>query len=790
MISNFFKIASRTLLKKKGYTLINIVGLAVGIGIFLFLILLDQYALTFDAAHEKSERIYRLADKVKTRSGSIVDAAITPAPWGEAIEEDYPEVEESVRFLGRSRVIERDDKVLPYGVTYVDESIFRVFTYPFELGDPQTALQKPHSVVLTDFVAEAFFGDENPVGQILLIDEIPHEVTGVLKELHDQYSFKFNMLISFTSLNENSYSGLNNWESHNLHTYLLLKEGADAVKLQDGLLNFITKQFGEEGLEKYQPHLQPLESIFLGSDLFGEHGQTLDVTYVYIFSAIGFLILLIACINFINIATARGMERSKEVGMRKVMGAGRTQLILQFLAEALILAALATLVATQLVEWALPWFNDLADWNVQIDYANNMLYLGSILGVILLVGVMAGGYPAFYLSAFRPAPVLKGDKSSGRNRSMVRTTLVVTQFAVGIFLIISSGAVDRQLNFLKNKDLGFETNNIMVTSVPKHGDRETIRQELAKKTAVAAVTYSSGVPGEGGTSVRKFQPEGQFEEDGLLLNYYSIDENFLGFFDINLMKGRNFRPELASDTTSALIINEAAARKFGWSEPVGKKILIGDGEDQTSARVIGLVENFHFETLHNTIKPLILNYDPSRLSTLSAKLSTANLSETAEEISAFLKTFNEGLPAWHTFLEQNIADEYTTEEVIGEMLRYFTYLTIFIACLGLLGLASFTIIQREKEIGIRKVLGATVTQIFGNLSKDFLKLILIGFLIAAPLSYLLLNQWLQSFAYRTDLSILLFAGAGLVALLIAAATVSYHAIKAAKINPAESLRNQ
>ncbi|MDX1672334.1 MAG: ABC transporter permease, partial [Balneolaceae bacterium] len=402
MISNFFKIASRTLLKKKGYTLINIVGLAVGIGIFLFLILLDQYALTFDAAHEKSERIYRLADKVKTRSGSIVDAAITPAPWGEAIEEDYPEVEESVRFLGRSRVIERDDKVLPYGVTYVDESIFRVFTYPFELGDPQTALQKPHSVVLTDFVAEAFFGDENPVGQILLIDEIPHEVTGVLKELHDQYSFKFNMLISFTSLNENSYSGLNNWESHNLHTYLLLKEGADAVKLQDGLLNFITKQFGEEGLEKYQPHLQPLESIFLGSDLFGEHGQTLDVTYVYIFSAIGFLILLIACINFINIATARGMERSKEVGMRKVMGAGHTQLILQFLAEALILAALATLVATQLVEWALPWFNDLAEWNVQIDYANNMLYLGSILGVILLVGVMAGGYPAFYLSSFRP----------------------------------------------------------------------------------------------------------------------------------------------------------------------------------------------------------------------------------------------------------------------------------------------------------------------------------------------------------------------------------------------------
>ncbi|MDX1619016.1 MAG: ABC transporter permease [Balneolaceae bacterium] len=789
MLVNYIKIAVRNFTRQKGYALINVLGLAIGIGIFLFLVLLDQYALTFDTQHENSERIYRLADKVKTSSGSVVDAAITPAPWGKAIAEQYPEVEESVRFLGRSRVVARGEKIFPYSVTYVDASAFRVFTYPFKLGNPDHAFDRPHSVVLTETAAETYFGNENPLGETLTIDDLPHEVTGVLEKLPDRYSFKFNMLLPFSSLTEASYSGLNDWKSHNLHTYLLLSEGADAARLEKGLQEFIVRRFGEEGAERYQPHLQPLESIYLGSDLFAEHGETLDIAYIYIFSSVAFLILLIACINFVNMATARGMERSREVGMRKVLGAGRIQLIFQFLSEALILATLAALLAMQLVELALPWFNDLAEWNVQIRYTENLFYLGSIAGVILLVGLLAGGYPAFYLSSFRPAPVLKGDKTAGKGGSLLRTSLVVFQFTVGIFLIISSAAVEGQLQYLKNKDLGFETGNILVTSVPKEGDLETIRQELTRKSAVASVTYSSNTPGHGGGSMRKFRPEGRYAEDGLLLKYYSIDERYLEFYDIKLLRGRNFNSEIASDT-AAVIINRAAAQKFGWSDPIGKRVYTGDEENERAAKVVGVVENFHHEPLHNAIQPLILNFNRSRMNRLSAKLNSPDLSGTAEEVSAFLRKFNNGLPMGHSFLEEDISRIYTTEEVIGEMLRYFTYLTIFIACLGLLGLASYTIIQRQKEIGIRKVLGATASEIMGRLSVDFLKLIGISFLIAAPLAYLLLDQWLNSFAYSADLSPMLFAVSGLLAVGIAAATVGYHTLKAARINPVESLRRE
>jgi len=789
MVKNFFKIALRNLSKKKGYALINILGLSIGIGIFLFLVLLDQYALTFDTHHENSQRIYRLADKVKTRSGSIVDAAITPAPWGNAIKADYPVIEESVRFLNRSKVVAYGEKIFPYGVTYVDPSVFRVFTYPFRLGSPETAFEHPRSVVLTDDEAGIYFGNENPLGKTLLIDNVPHEVTGVLEKLNDQYSFKFNLLLPFSSLTEETYSGLNDWQSHNLYTYFLLSEGADASRLEAGLEDFIVKQFGEDGPERYQPHLQPLESIYLGSDLFAEHGETLDITYVYIFSAIAILILLIACINFINMATATGMERAREVGMRKVLGAGRAQLIFQFLAEAFILAFFATLVALQLVELALPWFNDLAEWNVQIAYSSNTVYLLSAAGVIFLVGLLAGGYPAFYLSSFQPAPVLKGDTTSGQRGSRLRTSLVVVQFAVGIFLITSSAAVEGQLQFLKSKDLGFETQNIMVTTVPKEGDRETIRQELSRKSTVEDIAYSSNVPGEGGGSMKKFRPEGRFEEDGLLIRYYSIDDRFINFYDLELLRGRNFNRELASDS-AALIVNEAAARKFGWSDPVGKRMYTGEDEEERIYSVVGMVEDFHHQPLHNSIQPLIMEYDPASLTTLSAKLNAPNLARTAEEISAFLKVYNDGLPLRHFFLAEGIADEYTTEEVIGEMLRYFTYLTIFIACLGLLGLASYTIVQRQKEIGVRKVLGATAAEIMGRLSKDFLKLVAISFMIAAPLAYLLLNQWLSSFAYSMDLNLLLFAGSGAVALAIAAVTVSYHALKAARTNPVNSLRSE
>jgi len=463
MVRNFFITAFRNLTKRKGYALINMLGLAMGMGVCLFLVLLNQYAFQVDGYHENGDRIYRLADKLKTQSGSVVDAAITPAPWGEAIAENYPAVEDFVRFRTRSEVVQKDEKIFRYGITHTDSTVFRVFTYPFKWGDPETALIRPNSVVLSEHVSEVYFGNSNPVGETLILDDISYEVTGVLQKIPNKSSIFFDLMVPYSSQTEAEYPELNSWTSHNQHTYLLLRDGTDPKLFEASLQDFIVNQFGEEGLEKYQPYLQPYESMYLHSDLFAEHGETLDITYVYIFSAIAFLILLIACVNFVNMATARGLERSREVGVRKVIGAGKQQLVVQFLAEALMLSAISVFLSLMFVELALPWFNNLTDWTVEADYLNNHLYQASIIAVVLLVGLFAGAYPAFFLSSFQPARVLKGDRSSGMSRSMLRRVLVVVQFGVAIFLIIGTRVVDNQLEFLANKELGFETKNIMVT---------------------------------------------------------------------------------------------------------------------------------------------------------------------------------------------------------------------------------------------------------------------------------------------------------------------------------------
>jgi len=793
MFLNYIKIAFRNLTKQKGYAVINVLGLGIGMGICLFLILLDHYAYNYDTHHENSHKIYRLADKVKTSSGSIVDAAITPAPWGEAITNDIPEVENFVRFADLGRSVGQGDKVFSYGVDYVDESIFEVFTYEFKYGNKETAFVEPRSVVLMYFVAETFFGDTNPLGETLMINDVPHTVTGVLRKLPDQSSLRFNMFVPFSSLTEAEYPNLNNWESHNLHTYLLLQEGADVAAIEEKLQGFIEKQFGEEGMEKYQPHLQNLEDIFLKSNLFAEHGESLDISYIYIFSAIAFMILLIACVNFINLATAKSLERAKEVGMRKAVGAGRRQLIFQFLAEAFLLTVLALVIALAFVEFALPWFNDMAEWNVQANYLENIFYLISIAVLLVSVSLLAGGYPAFYLSSFQPALVLKGQKTTGRSKTWLRSGLVVAQFSVAIFLIIGSWMADRQIEYLHSKDLGFTIDNILVLNLPSDLDKatkQTIKGELDRRSEIITSTMASNIPGEQSGSMTTFRPEGQFEEDGLLVNYYSVDEHFLTLFDIELVEGRNFSAELSSDSTAAFIINEAAARRFGWENAVGKTISRGQDEDIKNSTVIGVVENFHFETLHNSIHPLILQYRPDEVNQFAMLLNTTDLSASAREIVDFVKPYNAGLPIGYYFLEDDIADEYTTEEVIGAMLRYFTYLTIFIACMGLLGLASYTVLQRKKEIGIRKVLGAGTYGIVFNLSKEFLKLTILGFAIGAPLAYLLLIQWLNSFAYSTSMSPYIFLGAGLAAISLAMLTISYNTITAANMNPAESLKSE
>ncbi|MEQ9309113.1 MAG: ABC transporter permease [Balneolaceae bacterium] len=794
MLKNYLKIAFRNLVKQKGYTFINTIGLAIGMGVCLFLVLLTQYAFTFDQYHENSEQIYRLADKIIQNNGDILDVAISPSPWGQALVGDYPEIKESVRFMGRGAAIQYEDKILRQGVTYVDESIFRVFTYPFKYGNPEGALARPNSIVLSEEMSIRYFADENPVGKILLLDKVPFEITGVLQKLNPQSTFFFNSLASFSTLNQESYSSINNWRSHNLYTYLLLEEGTNIAQLESKFPEFIEKNVGEEYVGRYTPHLQNISELLLYSNLFAEHGETLDVSYIYIFSAIGLLILIIACINFVNLATAQGLKRAKEVGVRKVMGAYKRQLIFQFLAEAFLIAFLAVLIGLVFVEFALPWFNNLAEWSVTADYSSNPTYIISIIGFVILVGLFAGGYPAFILSSFKPVKVLKGENTGLKGKSFLKTGLVITQFTVAIFMIISTGAVDRQLDYLKNKDLGFNKNDVLITGIPSgvsKANLDLVKDELFRIPGVSEVSFSSNIPGNQSGSRSQFYPEGELAENGILANYYSIDDSFITQFGLTLLEGRDFSSELSSDSSSSLIINEAAVQKFGWENPIGKTISVKSQETETQLlTVVGVVKDFHFETLQSSIKPLVILNDYDELGQTSIRISSENTSAVVEQITETLKSLNGGIPLGSYYLEEDIATDYITEEVIGEMLKYFTYLTIFIACLGLLGLVSFTVINRRKEIGIRKVLGASVFSIVQSISFQFLKLVLIGFIVGAPLAYFLVTQWLNSFAYSTPPSAMVFIGSGIVTILIALLTIGYQAVKAALANPVDSLKNE
>ncbi len=794
MFSNYLKIAFRNLVKNKGYAFINTAGLSVGMGICLFLVLITQYALNYDKVHENSDRIYRLADVIKQENGQILDVAITPSPWGQAMAENFEEIEASVRFLGAGAAVRYGEVAMRQGVTYVDAPVFDVFTYPFKFGNPQGALERPNTIVLTEEMSDRFFDEQNPVGEILLLDDVPYEITGVLQKRNPSYSWYFNSLASFSSVTEDKYADLNNWTSHNLYTYLLLQEDADIDALESKFNDFIATNVGENFASRYFPHLQNLESIFLYSDLFAEHGETLELSYIYIFGALGLLILLIACINFINLATAQGLKRAKEVGVRKVMGAFKGQLIFQFLAEAFILATVGVLISLVFVELALPWFNALTEWEVNTNYINNYFYIFAVLFIVVFVGFLAGGYPAFILSSYTPSAVLKGDNAPKSGSSILKTSLVVTQFTVAIFMIISTISVSDQIDYLKNKNLGFNQHDLVVAGIPSDiglNDHQTLRNELSRITGVKEVSMMSNIPGGSAGSRMNYYPEGESPESGRIMNTYFVDEYFISQFELNLLSGRDFSSEFAFDTSQSVIINQSAARALGFDNPIGKTLhrQFMDIESE-SFTIIGLVEDFHFDDLRESINPLVIRNNPSSFGNLTIRFQTADLEGTIVQLEETLSSLNEGLPVWYYFLEDAIVTEYDTEEIIGEMLTYFTYLTILIACLGLLGLVSFTIINKQKEIGIRKVLGASVQNIVQNISFQFIKLVLIGFLIGSPLAYFLIQMWLDSFAYSNAPGFFTFLFAGLSIFGITLFTIGYQTIRAALTNPVESLKSE
>jgi len=808
MLKNYLKIALRNLRKHKAYSFINIAGLAIGISCCALIMLYVQDELSFDRFHKNADRIYRVALSAAA-SGTPINSATTSAPMAAALVQEYPEVRGAARFwpIGRVLIGHENNRFYEDRFLFADSSVFEVFTFPLLSGDPKTALAQPNSVLLTEAMARKYFGNENPLGKFLRYDNrADYKITGVLKNIPRRSHLQFDFLASLIT-QPRSQSPL--WISNSYYTYLLLQENYAPLQLEAKFPALVKKYVApqiEQAIDKsfdeaiaagakYDFYLQPLPSIYLHSTAQNDLAVTSDVKYVYILTAIAVFILLIAAINFMNLATARSSNRAKEVGLRKVLGSERRQLIKQFLGESILLSFMALAIALFLIEILLPVFNNLAGKALSLRFSGSLFFIISLAAVALTIGLLAGVYPAFVLSAFQPAAVLKGSLRSGAKSPWLRSTLVVVQFAISIVLLVGTGVAFQQLQYMQNKRLGFAKEQVVVLPIETRAGQqkyESFRQDLLQNPNVIAVGATSSIPGRVDNDT-VYRLEGVSNEVIYSLKVMRVSEDFLAALQIELAAGRGFSREFVSDTSEAFVINEAAARYMGMTleTAVGKRLteVAAGGINKDDQRtIIGVMKDFHYESMHHEIKPLVMSIEPLAYNNIVVRVRPENIAATLAALQEKWQAFEPGYPPRYFFLDEDFGRLFAAEARQSQIFSHFTILAICIACLGLFGLASFIAEQRTKEIGVRKVLGASVQQIIVLLSKDFTKLVVIAFLIAAPLAYFAMQRWLQDFAYRTALSPTVFVLAGLLAMLIAWLTVSYQAIKAALTNPVEALR--
>ena len=797
MLRNYFKLAIRSLRKHAGYTFINVTGLSVGIGCCMLIALFVQDELSFDGFHANAERLYRVNKVVAPRTGGTERDVITSGPMGPALAADYPEVEQMVRVLPWF-----DDVLTTQGETsiklsntvFADSNFFDVFSFKLLRGDPQTALSAPQSMVLSDGTARALFGDDDPIGKRLVgVEGLEFTVTGIAENAPANSHLVYDVLVSWSSTKSGNaglnFDWLSSWFPQAVYTYLLLTPGADPAALETKLPDFIQRRFPQRA-DQYKLYLQPLSSIYLdSSDLL--HNRNVRVgnrTYVYLFGIVALLILLIACINFMNLSTAHTSTRAREVGVRKVLGAGRSQLVRQFLGESLLMSALALVLAVWVVDLTLPAFRALTAKGFETGVWHNPSMAAGLVGVLLGVGLMAGAYPAFFLSGFRPVHALTGGSPDSSRKAMPRRMLVTLQFTISITLIVGTIVVYRQMDYLLSKDLGFRKDHILVLPIEDtamHDRFEAFKQALLAHPLITNVTGSNRVPGEGMMSFG-INAEGKAQDEGWTATAIRVDDfDFLATYGMELVAGRYFDPDLPTDSTSAVVINEALARSLGWDDPVGKRMDV-PGEVEAGV-VIGVVRDFHFSSLRQAIEPLFFYVAP-RHATLSVRIRGEEVPGTLAFIRKTWEAFDPAYPFEYAFLDDSFAQLYQSERRLSATLGLFSVLAILIACLGLFGLASYTAELRTKEVGVRKVLGATFESIVLLLSKEFTRLVVIALAVATPIGYLAMNRWLAGFAYHVELSWWIFPIAGIGALGIALVTVSYQSVRAALADPVVALR--
>ena len=813
MLSNYLKIAWRTLRKQGGYTAINVVGLALGLACCLLITLYVVDELSYDRFNAKADRIYRLHSDIKF-GGDVLNMAVTPDPLGPTLKQDYPQVEQftrlhqrgtwSVSRAGTTSTVREDN------ITFADSTVFDVFTLPLLAGDPKQALAQPNSVVISEAAATRHFGKQNPVGQTLLFNKQAYKVTALMRNMPTNSHFRADFLLSMR--NDDYQWG--QWLSNNHHTYVVLRPGVDATVFAKNLDAVAEKYAGpqlvsflgstmaqfRQANNRFRFTMMPLTDIHLRSKQTIELAPVGDISYVYIFSAVALFILLIAGINFMNLATARSASRAKEVGVRKVLGSGQGQLMNQFMTESVLTTTLAMVLAVGLVAAALPLFNDVAAKQLTINGLLTPLWLLVLLTVPLIVGLLAGVYPAIFLSSYRPIAVLKGKvmASSGQallSSARLRSGLVVFQFMMSVLLIIGTIVVYRQMRYIQTKNLGFNRQQVLVVNGADGLGKqaETFRQAVLQLPGVANGTVSGFLPTPSDRSSTVFFPEGQIEQQkGVNMQNWGIDYDYLKTMGMQVVQGRGFSRSFGADS-SGIMLNETAAKLFGGKAIIGKRIAVyADVVNKLtkSYTVIGVVKNFNYESLRQEVGALSLILAGSTGSVSFRLNGSSNLPALVRQIEANWKRLAPGQAFSYTFLDDNFDQMYRTEQRVGTLTLTFSVLAVLIACLGLFGLAAFTAEQRTKEVGVRKVLGASVSSLIGLLSKDFLKLVLIAIVIASPLAWYAMHRWLQDFAYRVDIEWWVFALAGALAIGIALLTVSFQSIKAALMNPVKSLRSE
>ncbi len=792
MLGNYLKIALRNIIKHKGASFLNVMGLSIGIAACILIFLYVQFELSYDRYHTNAERVYRIGQEISYLNSRT---AATSAPLAEALVTEFSEIESAARLRNIDESIVRlDDKgFLETKMIWADPQIFDMFLFEFILGNPGEALIDPFSVVISESTALKYFGREDPVGEVLTCNirtgEMELVITGVYKDMLPNSHFTADLMVPFDT-QEKIFGETLLWGNNAFHTYILLQQDADPKALEGRFASTdFAKYSGGYSLHDY--FLQPMTDIHLRSHLSQEMGPNGDIKTVMLFSFIALLILIIACINAVNLATARAAFRVREVGLRKVVGARRSQIIRQFLGESLVFTFLALLAAVAVVIAAIPAFGTFVERPIQFHPFTNLPLLGMLISLVFLTGVLSGGYPAFTLSSFRPVSLFRRAMSLRTKGPSMRNILVVFQFGVSIVLIICTMVARNQLHLLRNRDMGYNRDHIVVLPVLDNrlgANIETLRTELKRNPGILHASSSSSLLNNVRSRMDADWP-GRPEDKKLSFYTMDTDHEFIDLYNMQIIAGRNFSTEFPTDHTGAFLINETGMKALEWDNPIGKELrLLGNRK----GRIVGVVKDFHIQSMYQPIGLLALYLKPNTQNWnrryLSIKIRPENIPGTLNDIQTTINRFAPGYPFEYSFFDDVFDRTFRADQKMSSLFRAFALITILIACLGLVGLTSFSTEQRTKEIGIRKVLGATVPEIVVLLGREFLKWVLLANIIAWPVAYYFMDRWLQNFAYRTDVSIWIFLLSGVLAFIIAMLTVSYQSIKAANANPVDSLR--